>query len=201
MEYLLGAIAFGLNLYLLLEPETPPSLWPYFLLMAMSWVGGYAARYTFGDESWQYLIFWCGITALILGWVVLLAVLALKSISRYPWRLGVTALFISGIFARLAYVYAEPLTAAQWAVLVEALVLVWAGTISGGCAPYIKNGDLYFGLGLFWLAQGLADYGWLLHWEGKSSLWQEASWIFGPSLCIAVFAFLAWRLHGKREFA
>lgn len=159
-------------------------LWCVLAEIPFLWV----VNYWYGDGSLIYACTYAFFTAIILYSAFRIALDCLRT-RRYRLRAVAIAFLLAMIFARIAFLDASgPYLAIN---IGEGFVLVLAGVLVAFSSPYTSRPDLYFTLGVFWLAQAAFSLGWVLNWQE----WQEINWLVPPLMACVAFSVLAWRLR------
>lgn len=159
-------------------------LWASLAAIPAEW----GIHYLWGDWSWQYAATYILATLPIL-WGIARICWAAIEYRRYRARPLATSFVIALMLGRLAYVgLSRPVTWFDWINLSIGVCLTWSGTLFWFASAYTSRSDLGLILSIFWLSQAVSSFGWTLY------LWERLNWIIDPSLGIAAFLLLAWRL-------
>jgi hypothetical protein len=171
-----------------------PGLFMYFCMQALYTIATDIILRRDGETSELYAIVYAAGTGLILvvvAGVVYEIVLTKQNSSRGMVLAGVMAICTS----HWLYTYlAGPVGYKTWIQVIEATVLLWAGLVLWGTAPYVERRAVSAVLALLWLS--LAGWRWafVLHVdEAKKYLswnWQVPGWS-----CVAAFTIIGLLLH------
>jgi hypothetical protein len=159
-------------------------LWASLAALPAEW----SAHYLYGDWSWQYAATYVAVTLPIL---VAVALIVWEHIRKGPYRLRAIAscFILAAVLGRMTYGgIGRQITYFDWINLSLGVALATAGLLVGFTAAYSKRWDLGLILAVFWTSQAASSFGWTLH------LWESLNWIIDPSLGIAAFLLLRWRL-------
>lgn len=125
-----------------------------------------------------------------------IAAICWESLSTREYRFRAIALgfILAIVIGRLTYAgLARTASAYDGIMLIEGVLLVWAGTVLGFAASYSRRADIALTLAILWLVQALFSFGFVLHWDWPS--WTAANWYLPEVICLAGFSLIGWRLR------
>ncbi len=172
--------------------HTPVLLW-YFCAHLVYEIGTEPFLLARGDMSLTYAAVYAVLTGV---WLVPTMVIAWESLYTRLYRLRLMAIgfVLSASLGRLCVAgLGHPATFADWILIIEGTVLIWAGSVLSMVAAYSERQDLTIVLAALWLIQGGYFFGYVLHLPEIA--WIKSGWNFPTLLCIAGFGAVSWRLH------
>lgn len=149
-----------------------PSAFMWYFFAQIAYIPAiYGMAWAYGQDSGAYLLAYIGMTGLVLSAVVLVAWNALAG-RLYRLRAAAIALVLAIVLGKMAFMGLEHPKAEDFLVLIEAVVLLWAGIVTSYVARYRPDKWAYFTLGTMWIGYALWDFGLILH----HPYWVEADW-------------------------
>lgn len=167
------------------NPPANVSRWLWAQLVYIPFV--WTASFFYSNEAWQYALTYCVFTAWILYAVVRIAWDSARG-HRYRLRMVAASLVLAATLAECARLDMHGQWA--WVTLSEGFLLLWAGILTAFAGAHRPRWDLYVPLGAFWVLQGGFSLGWTIHGQ----VWQDWNWVVPPTMGLACFSYLAWRL-------